>query len=857
MEEPILKVSLKEYKKSIDDLRASLLNLDSASEEYKSTAEEIRDKQNKLNKVMSVGKKDVDAVAGSYNALSQEMSRLKKEWKNMEIGTDAWKEMAVHINDLNDKLKDADAQVGVFSRNVGDYANAFGVAFDKAAGEIGKINGPLGETFKTIKMLIPVIKSANSTAVKGLNGVKAALVSTGIGALIVAVGLLVTHWEDLMKLVRGTKDQVKKFNEENEKLSKTFDDQNFALEQQNKLLAAQGVENDELIKSKIELIKAQIKETTAQLEEIRATYKAIAAHSWLGRVLRGEQGDYKELKKMIEEQEKELDSMTQKLTGYETDLQVYYEQRKQKAKEAYQKEREEVERLIQTIEDNNKTELQKLEEKYNKELDLLKKHHKSTKALTEQYNKDVAALNKKADDERAAAVSTAYGRLSQYYPEFGLRYEMTEAQKELKKFADLTNKEFPPQGFIDMILAGEDANEVLTNLVGDSVKLLENAKKEGVIMTDSADEFVANWISAFERVNKARQDNVLFNGEYFNSLVLQYDEMWDKIAEGGDDKKIIELEFESNKIKKQIALFEAAYQDAVNKGLENSANLYKLKLNELKQQGDEIVEQIQNRESELKIRAADNTAAYGNLNEDVSGFWNTVNFDEGYKRRIEAAQVYLDEVKQMVYDSDEEKIAAEIAAQEELYNIQREYNQKKIENYQELAGAVGDIFGSIADIYQQDIENQKAKLIAQGKTEEEANKMLEDEFETSKKFQIAQATINTISGAITAFMKAQELGQPWGLIIGAANAAAVTAAGIAQIQKISSTTIGSTGSDIQSPQVTPRLAEYSPERTSNITSASDTDNLANALSKQPVYVKVSDIDRAQKKVEVRGAESRF
>ena len=284
MEEPILKVSLKEYKKSIDDLRASLLSLDSASKEYKDTAEEIKDRQNKLNEVMAVGKKDVDAVAGSYNALSQEMSNLKKEWKNMEIGTDAWKEMAVRINDLNDRLKDADAQVGVFSRNVGDYANAFGQAFDKAAEELGKIDGPLGAAFSTIKKLIPVIKSANGTAVKGLKGVKAALVSTGIGALIVAVGLLVTHWEDLMKLVRGTKGDVDAMKKSNEDLNKTFETQNFNLDQQTKIMEAQGAEADELIKAKIQLIKTQIREAKSQLEETRAAYKAIAAHTWLGRV---------------------------------------------------------------------------------------------------------------------------------------------------------------------------------------------------------------------------------------------------------------------------------------------------------------------------------------------------------------------------------------------------------------------------------------------------------------------------------------------------------------------------------------------------------------------------------------------
>lgn len=846
MEEPILKVSLKEYKKSIDDLRASLLSLDSASKEYKDTAEEIKDRQDKLNEVMSVGKKDADAVAGSYNALSQEMSKLKKEWKNMEIGTDAWKEMAVRINDLNDQLKDADAKVGVFSRNVGDYANAFGKAFDKAAEELGKIDGPLGAVFTTVKQLIPVIKSANGTAVKGLKGVKAALVSTGIGALIVAVGLLVTHWEDLMKLVRGTKGDVDAMKKSNEELSKTFESQNFNLEQQTKIMEAQGAEADELIKAKIQLIKTQIKEAQSQLEETRAAYKAIAAHTWLGRVLRGEQGDYKELQGLIEEQESALDSMTQKLTGLETDLTAYYERRKNEAKKAFNDERREAEKLLQSLEENNKTELQKLTEKYNKELALLKKHHKSTKLLTEQYNKQVAAINKKADQERLDALNNSYTKLAQYVPKVGLQNELKNAEAELQKFKDITNQDFPPKGLLETVLTGKE-------LGAEYADFAKQAKEAGLIATDAPQEFANAWLSAGARVKTAIKEIVSYDAEMYDSIKMDYADYWHQRAQQGKDGITAELEFQESAVIAQYRVFEEAAKNAS----ESEAAFYKAKMSELAKLSDDIGDKIDARAAELRVLSAQNDATLAGMNKDTSGMWNTTSFDDFYQKRIEAAQAYLDEIKAINYDSYEEYVAAYREAEQEVYDIQREYNQKKIQNYQELASSIGNVFGSIADIYQQDIESQKQRLIDQGKTEEEANAMLEDKFEQSKAFQIALSTINTISGAITAFMAAQELGYPWGLIIGAANAAAVTAAGIAEIQKIKSTTIGSTGTDAQSPQVTPRLAEYSPERTSNLTSASDTDNLANALAKQPVYVKVSDIDRAQKKVQVRDSESKF
>ena len=104
-EEAVLKVSLKDYKQQIDELRASLLNLDSSSKEYKDTAEQVSGMQEKLNEVMNVGKKSVEGVAGSYNDLKQQMAAMKKEWQTLEVGSDRWVELGTQIDSVNDKLK--------------------------------------------------------------------------------------------------------------------------------------------------------------------------------------------------------------------------------------------------------------------------------------------------------------------------------------------------------------------------------------------------------------------------------------------------------------------------------------------------------------------------------------------------------------------------------------------------------------------------------------------------------------------------------------------------------------------------------------------------------------------------------
>lgn len=204
--------SLKEYKKHIDDLRGSLLQLDSASEEYDKISKEIKAEQDKLNEVMKVGKGITDAAEGSYNQLSQTMSELKKQWKATADEAER-AELGKQILDINNQLKELDASTGNFQRNVGDYANAFEKAFDKCLDGIKNIDGPLGELGGTVKNMIPVIKSINSTAISGLTGIKKAIASTGIGLLVVAVATLISHWQDLTAAIGISQDNINEFKE--------------------------------------------------------------------------------------------------------------------------------------------------------------------------------------------------------------------------------------------------------------------------------------------------------------------------------------------------------------------------------------------------------------------------------------------------------------------------------------------------------------------------------------------------------------------------------------------------------------------------------------------------------------------
>ena len=201
---------LKEYKQYVDNLKGSLLNLDKTSEEYKQKSIELTEAQEHLNEVMAIGKNNGELLEGSYDYLSKQMSDLKKEWK--ATGDEAERaRLGEQINSINNQLKDMDASVGVFSRNVGNYSQAYEEAFKAVIGGLDDVDGLLGEVAGNVNSLFPLIKQTTAAATAGLKGIKKAIATTGIGLLIVAVGELAAHFDDVRRAIGVTDEKFQEF----------------------------------------------------------------------------------------------------------------------------------------------------------------------------------------------------------------------------------------------------------------------------------------------------------------------------------------------------------------------------------------------------------------------------------------------------------------------------------------------------------------------------------------------------------------------------------------------------------------------------------------------------------------------
>ena len=131
--------------------------------------------------------------------------------------------------------------------------------------DIGKVGDELALSFRGL------------TA--GANGFKKALISTGIGALVVAVGLLVVYWEDIMALVGGVSKEQNALNAATQKDLEANKEKLDAIDGQANQLKLQGKTEEDILKLKIAQTDEAIKSAEINLQNAKATKDAQVAAS--------------------------------------------------------------------------------------------------------------------------------------------------------------------------------------------------------------------------------------------------------------------------------------------------------------------------------------------------------------------------------------------------------------------------------------------------------------------------------------------------------------------------------------------------------------------------------------------------
>lgn len=386
---------------------------------------------------------------------------------------------AKRIAELKDRIADAKEQADLFDpgKRFSAFANAanqIAAGFSAVQGAMAlvgseskdlektlvKVQGAiaLSQGLSQLKDLSKAYDEVKIVAVNAFRSIKAAIGSTGIGLLVVALATIVAYWDDIKTAVSGVSEEQKKLNKESEKNLQVQKDKLDAIDAQENTLKLQGKSEKDILKIKLAQTNEAIKAAEINLKNSIATTKAqVAAAQRNKDILQGiitfvtapisallkgidligqavgknfdlynkftgglastvfdpaqvkAEGDAS-----IKEQEKALLTLVNQRDGYQlqiNDIDKKANEKKTKdnkntndqikkdneaAAAAEKKIKEDLEKS--KLDARNK-ELFDLQKNYDEQKKILEKGGKDTTALTELFNIQKAEINKKYDDE--------------------------------------------------------------------------------------------------------------------------------------------------------------------------------------------------------------------------------------------------------------------------------------------------------------------------------------------------------------------------------------------------------------------------------------------------------------------------
>ena len=437
--------STKELREEIKRLQDELVKTEAGTAQWDATSEKLVAAQERLTSVTKANKVETQAAADSiagmekqYKSLYNQYKLLTEEERNSPFG----RQMAASLEELSNKLNTSKKEVGNFKDNIGRYTESAVQAFGQMGISIGGLQGPLKlangslkafnqtlaanpimwiiAALKVLTGIFNKVKDAiagNEESQMALNeamsafqpiidGVQNAMDKLG-QAVVKVIGWVADAFRkireikaamtDFLGITDGETERVKEQNKLYQDLAKSKNELTKAQREATKLNASQNAEVRTLLdqaaastdqKEKLELlnqakeIQQQITERNIALAEenlrILQTEASLTANdATMNDKLAQAEAAVAQARAEGAAKTKEMSSQIASLTK-STD--AYTEKLK--------KEKEQLDSLLKTIDENGKTELQKLEEKYAKDKALLEKYGKDTTELTKQYESE-------------------------------------------------------------------------------------------------------------------------------------------------------------------------------------------------------------------------------------------------------------------------------------------------------------------------------------------------------------------------------------------------------------------------------------------------------------------------------------
>lgn len=686
----------KQLKKQLSEGKISRQQYNEAMASTKAVIADYNDSIRIINKTVQNQLKQEKEQKGSLRSLRAELSNLTAEYdalseadrENAEIGG----VLKDRINEVTDALKGAEEETQRYYRNVGNYKEAIIEAADANIPFIQQINemvtslSGVGSYLRGIKGEFASVTASTVGWTRVLKLLRVALVSTGIGVLVVALGSLVSYFAKTQK----------------------------GIELANKLMASLGATVNVLVDrvSKfgsvlVNLFSGNFKQAG---EDAKAVFKGIGdeiveetKRAWeLADVLN--EIDKREVmlsmsraanRAEIEKLKKAADDTTlsteERIKAAEKAAKIEQDDLKIQTKLAearlanslgFTKMNDEVRKLIEQIKQGDIT----ADEVISK-LGLSESTIDDLREFSEQY----VALQELQED--------SYGRQTELQNTLNsIRKEGADAAKEMRD-KELTEVRAAEDAMLNLVKDNrEKARKEIELTYSRQIEDLKNRLKTETDLTAKARESIDTQVRALEQqkdseLQKLSDDELkkeIENRQKLISLQLE------AVKDGSEQE--YRLRIEQLAAQREAELSEKELTEQMKIAIEEK---YRKQQKDLTDQFNAEVRQKQQEEMRTRME-----------NELMKLQQNGASELEILQEQIEQKKELYDSIRREDYDSELEYQNARLQANQEYLNAKRELSEKEVEIENAKANAMAAVTGAIGGLLEQAGENNKAAAVA-------------------------------------------------------------------------------------------------------------------------------------------------
>ena len=811
-----------EYKIVLDIVLAES-QVDSLKQKLSDTGKEVD----------TVNSKGLDNLGKSAQEATQDVDKLNKALDKTKEAADKAKKATEDTGKAANKASTVSTQ----------WAEGFSVALDGVDQSIGNISPGFAELVGSVKGALPIVKSVNDTAVKGLGKVKAAIIGTGIGILIIGVAQLIAHWKELGQVLEKVigPEKMAKVREGIAKIKDALMSVITGLVSKLTGLAnAIGKFLTGVVKSLWKLVTLDFK---GALD---------AANDALSFGINFEQGE-DIAKRTIEAIANVAKEASDDVTEHQDE----------NTESSYNTAR-------QSIEDLKEEQLKAIQEEHDARVKALDSELAQGKINIQEYNKQLAILN------GALAVRTgtiSAGDIKDFQTLTQALGNLTEDR--LKGFSEEVKKAATELRGIWQI--GEDTKNLNGFMSAEDALKRINVLKEAGLITVTDEVAMINSLIKGEDVQAKLLNEI--DGIQASILSSQKQLTSNKLVQADLDKKIAE-----NELNQQMRTVKAIQNQIKVLNAANKGNMFTQDIFELENALDTAAKGLQQLQFQLK-HTEDGVATVladmvkvnplDTLLAQYMSLFDTL--DQYYEQGLMTYEQY--EAAKTHYTEEYSKQREEILvaqAQEEVdkYQSSLEAAQDAIDEVLSIGDGLSSRWGDAFAVLHQGL-NQMAVDLKSGKKDwttwvngvadaigvasqitqalaDQQDASTKEGFDRQKRLQKASVILSGIQGSVSAVTNAiRDLGFPTGLAVGATVAGAIVAMTTEQVAAINKTSFEGSGTTSSAPSVsvTPVV--------SGIDESLPTQTVVTNQQDQRVYILESDIQSSNKRVKVREENTTF